>query len=162
MASLIDCPTENMNDLVSCLKVSERSHFHFFVIFSFISILHSHFFLNFHPWSNFLFPFLLYFIYLTHVPGRENPPGDCVGTQSVCGECSSSRSKNGQNYFEIKCFESFKSNIVIMISWLCSRNLRGRRLEWVSVDRLLVLRLCFCFYQHQVHQVIQTILTLSF
>merc|ERR1719220_2686225 len=59
VVSLIDCPTENMNDLVSCLKVSERSHFHFF--------------LNFHPWPNFLFPFLLYFIYLTHVPGRENP-----------------------------------------------------------------------------------------
>ena len=138
MASLIDCPTENMNDLVSCLKV-----------FTF-SLRQTSFFL-----------FFLYLIYFIHVPGRENPPGDCVGAQSVCGECSCSRSKNGQN-FEIKCFESFKSNIVIMISWLCSRNLRGRRLEWVSVDRLLVLRLCFCFYQHQVHQVIQTILTLSF
>ena len=92
VASLIDCPTENMNDLVSCLKV-----------FTF-SLRQTSFFL-----------FFLYFIYFIHVPGRENPPGDCVGTQSVCGECSCSRSKNGQNSFEIKCFESLQKNVVIMV-----------------------------------------------
>ena len=94
------------------------------------------------------------FVNLIHAPGREDTPGDCLGPQSVCGELISS-SKKWFSSNVIKWLIDFLPKCPVILGgsiwhWVCSRNLRGRRLGWVLVAPLLVLRFQSIIFVQQV------------